>query len=105
MPNSSVAALADMPSSWRGSEKTAQLVRSEIAERFGSEAASLYDPSLNARTFRGWLKVGYRVKAGEKSLRSMTMVEKKDSQGNIVRKYPKQVCLFFQTQVEPITNP
>lgn len=97
-------ALSDIPSGYRGSEKTAEMVRGQIEERFGSDAALEYDPALNARTFQGWLKVGYRVKQGEKALTSITLVEKKDPQGNVIKKYPKRVCLFFHTQVEPISN-
>jgi len=104
MANTTLTALANIPSGYRGSEKTAEMVRKQIEERFGSKAADDYDPALNARTFSNWLKVGYRVKQGEKALTSVTVIEKKDAKGNIIKKYPKKVCLFFQSQVEPITN-
>jgi len=104
MPNTTLTALADIPSGYRGSEKTAEMVRKQIEERFGSEAADEYNPALNARTYKNWLKIGYRVKPGEKALKSVTVIEKKDAQGNIIKKYPKKVALFFHCQVEPITN-
>ncbi len=104
MTNESNVALTDVPSGYRGSEKTAEMVRKQIKERFGDKAAETYVPSLNARTFKNWLSVGYRVKQGEKALTSITFIEKRDAKGNVIRKYPKKVCLFHINQVELISN-
>jgi hypothetical protein len=96
---------------WRGSEKTADAVRDEIARRWGEAEAAQYDPTKNCFTLHTWNKLGYRVKKGEKAIRSITLVEAKDT-GNTeeqdkeggeehdVRKYPKTVYLFYKTQVE-----
>jgi hypothetical protein len=96
---------------WRGSVKTADAVREEIAKRWGEKEAEQYDPLKNCFTLQTWNTLGYRVKKGEKAIRSITYVEAKDS-GNTeeqdkqegeeqaVRKYPKTVYLFYKTQVE-----
>jgi antirestriction protein ArdC len=96
---------------WRGSEKTADAVREEIAKRWGEAEAERYDPMKNCFTFQTWQALGYRVKKGEKAIRSMTYVEakdrqdeaekdKKDGEEQEVRKYPKTVYLFYIRQVE-----
>jgi antirestriction protein ArdC len=96
---------------WKGSERTAEIVREEIAQRWGEEEAKQYDPLKNCFTFQTWNKLGYRVKKGEKAIRSITYVEAKDKgdrnekdttdgEEQKVRKYPKTVYLFYRTQVE-----
>jgi hypothetical protein len=95
-------------SHWKGSEKTAEAVREEIAKRWGEEEAAQYDPLTNCFTLKTWNKLGYRVKKGEKAIRSFTYVEAKDQDGKEetdgeeqeVQKYPKTVYLFYKTQVE-----
>lgn len=82
-----------LATNWTGSQKTANLVREQILERFGPEAAELYDPSSNALTYREALKRGYKVKKGEKSLKSITFIEtEEDGQS---RRIPKTLHLFF----------
>ncbi len=83
---------------------TRQKVEAQILERYGAEAASAYDPLTNCFPCRLWLKRGFCVKKGEKALQSITFVEKKDAQGNVVGKYPKKVFLFFKSQVEPLKD-
>ncbi|MDD2785911.1 MAG: hypothetical protein PHS79_03395 [Patescibacteria group bacterium] len=105
MSNTTTAvALADVPNGYRGSERTAKMVRDQIRERFGLSVADLYDPSSNVRTFRSWLKLGYGVKKGEKALKSVTVIERKDKDGNVLATYPKIVYLFHQSQVEPLSK-
>lgn len=97
-------ALADVPNGYRGSPKTAKMVRDQIRERFGAEAADSYQPSWSARTFANWVKIGYRVKKGEKALQSITMIDRKDSSGKVIKSYPKKIFLFYQSQVERVEN-
>jgi hypothetical protein len=93
---------------WRGSEKTADAVREEIARRWGEKEAAKYDPLTNCFTIGTWNQLGYRVKKGEKAIRSITYVEGKDQAENEedgdaepeVRTYRKTVYLFYRTQVE-----
>jgi hypothetical protein len=93
---------------WRGSEKTADAVREEIARRWGAEEAAKYDPLTNCFTIQTWNKLGYRVKKGEKAIRSITYVEGTDLTQNAddedaeqeMRTYRKTVYLFYRTQVE-----
>jgi hypothetical protein len=91
---------------WRGSEKTADAVRHEIARRWGDAEAAKYDPLTNCFTIQTWNQLGYRVKKGEKAIRSITYVEgtdqtEDDDEEEVdVRKYRKTVYLFYRTQVE-----
>lgn len=92
-------------SNWMGSDKTRLNVEEQIRARFGPDAAASYDPRRNCLTFNAWMKAGFRVKKGEKALQSITLIEKKNSKGEVVQRYPKKVFLFFFTQVEPISAP
>jgi hypothetical protein len=94
---------------WRGSEKTADAVREEIARRWGDEEAEKYDPMTNCFTIGTWNQLGFRVKKGEKAIRSITYVEgtdpadaadDADDDEPAVRTYRKTVYLFYRTQVE-----
>ena len=89
-------------SPYKGSLKTKEMVSAQIEERFGVEAVKEYDPYQNCFTFREWLRRGYKVKKGERALRSVTYVEKRDPMGNVIKKYPKTVCLFYVLQVSPL---
>jgi hypothetical protein len=96
----SVAEVLDEPSPYTGSELTRALVLAQVAERWGEAEAKNYDPYSNAFTFAQWLKRGFRVQKGEKALRSVTYREVKDATGNIVKKFPKTVHLFYYKQVK-----
>jgi N-terminal domain of anti-restriction factor ArdC len=97
---------------WRGSQQTAEHVREEIARRYGEAEAKEYDPQINCFTLPTWNKLGYRVRKGEKAIRSMTLIEEKDPNAKVasdatkegeeaeVIKYPKTVYLFYIKQVE-----
>jgi hypothetical protein len=93
---------------WRGSTKTADAVREEIARRWGDNEAAKYNPLTNCFTIQTWNALGYRVKKGEKAIRSVTYVEGIDQADNAaededeqdVRTYRKTVYLFYRTQVE-----
>jgi antirestriction protein ArdC len=90
---------------WKGSVNTAEQVREEIARRYGEEEAKNYDPQVNCFTLPTWNKLGFKVRKGEKSIRSMTFIEKEDKdtkEGEQIEKrtYPKTVSLFYIKQVE-----
>ena len=93
---------------WKGSEKTADLVREEIARRYGEEEAENYDPHVNCFTLPTWNKLGFKIRKGEKAIRSMTLIEEKDpnakegeeGEQEEIQKYPKTVYLFYIKQVE-----
>ena len=90
---------------WKGSLKTADAVRQEIANRWGAQEADNYNPTKNCFTFKTWLAKGYVVKKGEKAIRSMTLVEVKDENAEDgkeaeTKRYPKTVYLFYIKQVK-----
>lgn len=87
-------------SNWTGSETTETLVRKQIANRWGSEEAERYDPKINCLTIGQWNRIGCRVKKGEKALKSYIVIEKKDEKGEVIKKYPKQINLFYVKQIE-----
>jgi len=85
---------------WQGSISTLNHVAQQIEEKFGKDAVAIYDPTKNCFTYNRWKSEGYQVKKGEESLKSVTWITDKETD----QKYPKTVCLFFITQVEPIKN-
>lgn len=91
-----------MTTNYKGSEATRDMVSKQIAERFGEAEAEHYDPYKNCMTFRQWLTAGFRVKRGEKALKSVTYVEVKDDSGEVIKKYPKTINLFYEKQVEKV---
>jgi len=90
-------------SGYTGSATTFELVEKEIEERWGKTEAKKYDPYTNTLTFAKWAMLGYRVKKGERSIRSITFVEQKDKDGNITKRFRKSVCLFYYLQVEKVS--
>ena len=96
----SIKEILEHPTNYTGSEATRDMVRSEIAARWGAKEAELYDPYTNARTFRQWLALGYQVKKDEKGIRSITFIEKKDAKDNVIGRIKRTVVLFYYKQVE-----
>lgn len=90
-------------SNYRGSPDTYELVKKQIAERWNQQTADEYNPEVDVMTYKKWLENGRKVRLGEKALRSMTMVEKKDDKGNIT-KFPRQVCLFHHLQTRKLRD-
>jgi len=86
---------------YTGSQTTKDAVRAQIVERFGEAEGAKYDPYSNARTFAQWTQLGYTVKKGQKALRSITYIEKKDEKGVII-KIPRVVNLFYVLQVDRV---
>jgi len=89
-------------SNYSGSQKTYELVAKQINERYGKKEVKNYDPYNNCLTFKQWLENGYKVKKGEKSLKSMTVVEEIDKKGKVIKKHLRTIHLFYQLQVEKI---
>lgn len=89
-------------SPYKGSEKTKEMVQDQIRAIYGESEVKNYNPYKNALTFAGWLHLGYRPKKGSKALKSITYVEKKDAQGNVIEKYPRAINLFYYRSVELI---
>ena len=101
----SISQIIDGPvSPYTGSEVTRSLISEQIKERWGEVELKNYDPFHNARTFQSWLKIGFKVRKGEKALRSITFVETTDAEGNVLKRYRRPVFLFYYRQVEEI-NP
>lgn len=90
------------PTPYSGSVNTFNMVADQIEKRFGPKARKEYDARTNCRTFASWSHLGYRVKAKERALQSITYVEKKDSDGKIIEKFPRKISLFFISQVEKV---
>jgi hypothetical protein len=89
-------------SNWTGSTMTAELVKKQIIARWGIEEALNYDPKSNCLTFSQWQKSGYRVKRGEKAIKSFIVIERKDKENKVIGTYPKQINLFYVRQVQKI---
>ena len=90
-------------SPYRGSEKTYEMVREQIRERWGEECADAYNPYANdCMPLISWASYGYRVKAGSKALKSVTYVEVKNSDGEVERKIRRVINLFHKCQTEKV---
>mgnify|MGYP001579578311 FL=1 len=84
--------------SYKGYATTFAMVKDQIAKRFGSVAADSYNPKTNCFTLRQWNARKFKVKKGEKALKSFTFLDEEDDQNN-KRRWRKPVSLFFHTQV------
>ncbi len=94
----------DMPlvSPYRGSEKTFEMVKQQVAERWGTAVAKKFNAHTDAMPFASWLKYGFQVKKGEKALRSITFIESEDPETGETKTVRKTVFLFHRKQVEPV---
>ena len=88
--------------SWTGSAETYNTVLRQIIDRWGKTEARRYDPKTNCFTFNAWLRKGYKVRKGQKALKSYTFVEIKDKDGEVYRKFHKPISLFYIRQVEKL---
>ena len=89
-------------SPWRGSEKTYEMVQAQLREKYGNEVAENFDATKDCMPFVSWLNFGYRVRKGEKALRSITYVEVKNDKGEIEKKIKRNVFLFHRNQVDKV---
>lgn len=87
---------------YSGSEHTRDEVKQQLLERFGHELAEQYDPYTNCMTLHQWQEFGYRVKPGEKSIKSIVMIEKRDEHDEVISMFPRTVHLFYFPQVKKV---
>ena len=92
-------------SPYQGSEATYEMVKEQVRERYGDEVADEFDPHTDAMPFASWLSYGYRVRKGEKALKSVTYVEVKDARGEVERTVRRTVNLFHRNQVDKAIRP
>lgn len=95
--------LLEHPTNFTGSETTRNVVRDEIVRRWGPAEADHYDPYSNTRTFSQWAALGgYRIRKGEKAIRSYTLVDQKDESGKVIKRYKRNILLFYIKQLEKV---
>ena len=87
-------------SNYQGSEATKAMVAEQIRERWGERAAKSFDPYHDCMTATAWFAAGFKIKKGEKALKSITFIEAEDDEGNVHRKIRRGVSLFYKRQVE-----
>ncbi len=90
-------------SPWRGSERTFQMVQDQLRERYGDEVADEFDATCDAMPLVSWAAYGYRVRKGEKALKSITYVEIKNEKDEVIKKIKRTVNLFHRRQVQKAT--
>lgn len=90
-------------SSYKGSEKTREMVKEQIRTIYGAKEVKHYDP-YKTFTFAKWISLGYRPKKGSKALQTIAYIEKKDDKGEVIETYPKKINLFYYKSVEPLTD-
>lgn len=88
---------------WRGSEKTYEMVREQIRERWGDQVAEEFDPGSDAAPLTTWASYGYRIKAGSKALKSVTYVEVKNDKGEVEKKIRRVINIFHRKQVQKMS--
>jgi len=86
-------------SNWQNSEKTRDAIAQQISERWGPSEVKNYDPERNCLPFVTWLNLGFKPKPKSKALKSVTYIERKDAEGNVISKFPRTVCLFYYRDV------
>lgn len=91
-------------STYRGSSKTKEAVALQIQERWGMKEAKNFDPYHDVMTATAWFAAGYKIKKGEKAIKSVTFIESEDENGNINHKVRRSVNLFHKRQVELATK-
>ncbi len=89
-------------SPYRGSETTYEMVKEQIAERWGEDVAEAFDPKCDAMPYTAWAEYGYTVRKGEKALKSITFLEVVDKETKIVRKVKRCINLFHRRQVDKV---
>lgn len=89
-----------MQSPYKGSKVTYENVKSQIEERWGLGEAKTYNPNTDCMPYGSWLLHGFKIRRGERALKSVTFIEVKDEKGNVIRKVKRTVNLFHRCQVE-----
>ncbi len=87
-------------STYRGSEKTLEMVREQVRERWGNKEAKSFSPYFDCMTATAWLAAGFKIKRNEKALKSITFIESEDDDGRVTQKVRRVVNLFHRRQVE-----
>ena len=90
-------------SPWRGSEKSEESVREQIRAKYGYECATEFQASTDAMPYKSWASYNFRVKKGERALKSITILEVKDEKGEVISKIARTVNIFHKRQVAKIT--
>jgi hypothetical protein len=91
-------------SNWQNSEKTREAVAEQIENRWGRAELKNYKPETSALPYSKWVALGYRPKRGSRSLKSITFIEQKDEKGNVIKKIPRTIHLFYYRQIEPLSK-
>jgi hypothetical protein len=91
-------------SNWKNSVKTRDAVASQIEARWGKAELSNYSAETSALPYSKWVSLGYRPKRGSKALKSVTYLEQKNAQGEVIRRFPRTVNLFYYRDVEEVTS-
>lgn len=95
-------------SAWTGSEKTEELVREQIRQRWGDSEAEEYDARYSVRPLRAWHQMGMRIKDQEfkKPLRSFVLLKAKskkdgeEDEDQRPKRYFKTIFLYHAKQTE-----
>lgn len=87
-------------SEYTGSEVTRSIVEEQIRAKYGATELKNLDCYHNLRTFQSWSKLGWKIRPGEKAIRSITYVEKRDPAGNVIKRYKRPVFLFYYRQLQ-----
>lgn len=92
----------DPVSPYTGSISTKALMEKAIEEKYGRSELKNLDCYHNMRTFSNWLRLGWKVRKGEKAFKSIVVREIKDKDGIVIKKITRPCFLFYYRQLEKI---
>lgn len=89
---------------WTNSEKSYNLVTSQIVERWGEDALERHNPKTSCYTFSKWLKHGYTIRKGEKAIKSYSVMDICDENEKVIATISIPVNLFHRKQIIRISK-
>src|SRR3989344_5366739 len=79
----SLKEIIDSPvTTYRGSEATKSMVEEQLIAKYGKAELKNLDCYHNMRTFHSWLNLGWKIRRGEKAIKSITAKSKRLVQQN-----------------------
>lgn len=94
-----------LTSPWRGSERSAEMVREQVRERFGDEVADDFNPATDALPFTSLVAQGFVPRKHSRALKSIVIIEVKDkTTGEVIKKIRRVVNLFHKNDIVKIST-
>ena len=97
--------LLKFPSPFKGSTANEEAVKTELKRRgFDDDVVNDFDARYHARSRRAWQIINYAVLPKQQPIKIWTIVEVKDKDENIVRRFSRPVLLYHVSQVRRVNQ-